>query len=757
MRSSFPKRRLRSFAIPRVVIAAVLALAGAAGGQSAAGQAGFEGWDLESGVAQAHLVMVARVVRISAVTVVEGAKTDLSLREYRFEPVRVLKGLFNRGELSMTASDLGCAMTEGPLAPSLKDDEYRLLILAQSRGFSFNGGVQSYGCVTTSAQATTFDERVPLLTGPDDPLVAAVDTLIRVADSRSRRERATLLVDQLEKSSGIAAVPLLNSLARRADWAAADPRAYTALARLGQDAAPAVRHGAVAAVRDMLASGQTPRDVPGLDAMATALSLGLDSEEPRTQPRLAAIEALGYLQPLVPNVQWPRESLVGELAGAATRAERVAAATALSRGQGAAGGEAVLSALAALPLDETVERETEYARAAERLDAAGAARVTLTRLQRSAAADQSLEAEIDALGRMKSRSSLPTLLDVAVQSRTTLADRIHLALALGRLGDDRAAPVLAAGLQQEDYQLKNASLTALESIDSEAAARAVRPLLKSESFLPFKLRIARLLARHGIDDGYALATEHLSDDEHMVAAALVLAALNDPRTVKDLSAILEARPDRSWRVAALTGLAAVGDLGARAQVFEILGDDRHPLAASAAQAVGVAAHPIDLLAPTANLVGSRNRETSLAALLALRRALTGVRDAPTGLAAAEWYDAPDRDAEFETPTKIAAALPLPTRDEIRRAVENLAGDVYVDADWREQALAVARLLDGPSANEATAAAEQLLSGLGYAGLLAKLADQAELEGTRLLSKVQAERVRLGAMAAIRLGQLSFVE
>ena len=60
-------------------------------GPGAAGQGGFENWDLESGVGQANLVMVARVVRISRVTIVEGAKTDVSLREYRFEPVRVLK------------------------------------------------------------------------------------------------------------------------------------------------------------------------------------------------------------------------------------------------------------------------------------------------------------------------------------------------------------------------------------------------------------------------------------------------------------------------------------------------------------------------------------------------------------------------------------------------------------------------------------------------------------------------------------------
>ncbi len=82
-------------------------------------QEGFEGWHLEPGVGQAHLVMVARVARISRVTVVEGAKTDVGLREYRFQPVRLLKGIFQRDQLSMTASDLGCTADDGPAAPPL--------------------------------------------------------------------------------------------------------------------------------------------------------------------------------------------------------------------------------------------------------------------------------------------------------------------------------------------------------------------------------------------------------------------------------------------------------------------------------------------------------------------------------------------------------------------------------------------------------------------------------------------------------------
>src|SRR5205823_9517646 len=193
------------------------------------------------------------------------------------------------------------------------------------------------------------------------------------------------------------------------------------------------------------------------------------------------------------------------------------------------------------------------------------------------------------------------------------ADRHRIAWALGRLGDDRAVPVLTGWLRGDDYQLKAVALAALENLDSQLAAREARPLLKSEAHLPYKLRLARLLARHELADGYALATEHLADVSHTAEATLVLAALGDARTSKDLSAIVAARPDRRWHAAALSGLAATGDAVARRQLRDILADDRHPLAADAAEAVGLAGDA-ELLRPLATLVQSRNRQIALSSL-----------------------------------------------------------------------------------------------------------------------------------------------
>ena len=119
----------------------------------ASAQHEFEDWNLEPGVRQAQLVMVARVSSISRVTIVEGAKTDVALREFRFQPVKLLKGIYQRAELSMTASDLGLSNDEASSAPPLKEGEFRLLILAQQQGASFFGEIRSYGCVTAAPGA----------------------------------------------------------------------------------------------------------------------------------------------------------------------------------------------------------------------------------------------------------------------------------------------------------------------------------------------------------------------------------------------------------------------------------------------------------------------------------------------------------------------------------------------------------------------------------------------------------------------------
>jgi hypothetical protein len=699
----------------------------------------FEDWNLEPAVAQAHLVMVARVASISRVTVVEGAKTDVSLREFRFQPVRVLKGVFQRDQLSMTGSDLGLSAEEAALDPPLKEGEFRLLVLVQRQD------AQTFGCVSAAPGTSSFNERVALLERPDDPLVGVVETLIKVADSRSRRERAKLLVDRLESTTGLAAVPLLSSLKQRADWAAADGRAYAPLTRLMRDATTAVRGAALETLRDMLASRNVPEEADRLSQVGESLRDEVMSGEASSRARVAALDALGFVLALDQDIADVREPLVHELKGAATYAERMAAFKALSQiaPPGVEGFREIQNAFAELPLDETAYRELEYARVAVRLyppakarqllgDLPATERLLLTRLERSMAADQSLAVEVDALGRLRSKAALPLLLKAGNQAAVAPASGLPIARALGRLADDAATPLLKRWLGAEQYELREAALAALEEIDSDAAAREVRPLLRSEPHLPLKLRMARLLARHGINDGYALAIEHLSDSQSTAQAALVLAALDDPRTVKDLSAIVAAPPDRQWLGAALTGLIAVNDVAARKPLQDILADDRHPLAAEAAQAVGLSADA-ELLRPLATLLKSRNRQIALNSLQALRRFLSDVRSSPRGLAAADTPAAHlgqfgagmfgESNFELWDDSTTSVEVPPEIRAMLLEAVSSLALDAYVEPEIRYQALTVARLLGGD----------------GYGKLLSDLADQPELEGTAILAEVQLQR------------------
>jgi hypothetical protein len=700
---------------------------------SAPAEAEFAGWDLEPGVAPAQLVMVARVSRVSRVTIVEGAKTDLALREYRFQPVRVLKGIFQRDELSMTASDLGLTREDGGAAP-LAEGEFRLLILTQQGGGNpFGGGMPTFGCASFPTGAT-FAQRVPLLTGPDDPLVGVVETLIRVVDSPSRRERAGLAMATLNETDGLAAIPLLRSLQKRADWAARNQHGYATVVRQAGHESRTVRADALALLRVMLASGVAPREENEREKLAEALRSVIESDERETAVRVAAIEALGHLAAAGFAADWAPGLLVGQLDGAATYAERGAAAQALGQyveppvtpnlRQPA---DAVAEALAALPLDETVERETATARAAKELNRSGAEQLLIERLERSLAAGQSVQMEFVELGRMASAESLPRLLAAAARSNLSATERHYLAWALGRVGDDRAAVVLADWARKNDGA-QESSLAALERLDSAAAARELRTQLKLEPNLAYKLRIARVLARHGMGDAYALATEHLADRPHAAAAAVVLAALNDPRTAKDLSAVVAAPPDRAWRIAALTGLAAVGDAEGTRLLGEILADERHPQAAEAAEAAGLAADA-ELLRPLARLVQSRNRNVAFAALYAIRRQLLGVRTSPRALAAADVSLSDVTDAMVAAGPELSAEI----RAALAEAVAAITGDPYVDGELRSAGLLVARLLGG----------EQ------YAGLLAELADQAGLETTNssLLGEVQEEQRRLARAAA----------
>jgi hypothetical protein len=63
--------------------------------------------DLEFALQRADLVVVARLAAVTESKVVQGGRNVLVTEQFRFEPVRIIKGIFPRDTLLMTGNDLG--------------------------------------------------------------------------------------------------------------------------------------------------------------------------------------------------------------------------------------------------------------------------------------------------------------------------------------------------------------------------------------------------------------------------------------------------------------------------------------------------------------------------------------------------------------------------------------------------------------------------------------------------------------------------
>ncbi|MHC5543329.1 hypothetical protein ACYOEI_34330, partial [Singulisphaera rosea] len=133
--------------------------------------------DLEPSLAQAELVLAVRLVDVTETKIVRGGQNVEVTQQFRFEPVRVLKGIFARSELLMTGQDLGIyRFAEG--SERLKVGQLMLVTLGRQ-------GLNYFNC----NGAPTLGQSIPRLTDKDDPLLEAVDILIDMARKRNRVER----------------------------------------------------------------------------------------------------------------------------------------------------------------------------------------------------------------------------------------------------------------------------------------------------------------------------------------------------------------------------------------------------------------------------------------------------------------------------------------------------------------------------------------------------------------------------------------
>ena len=167
--------------------------------------------DLEPAVAQAELILAVRLVDVTETRIVHGGRDVQVTEQYRFEPVRVLKGIFARESLLLTGQDLGIYRFAGG-SERLPRGQLMLVLLGRQ-------GQNYFNCNT----AATLSQSIPRLAGKDDPLLPAVEALIGMTRLRDRVTRVTLLRDALQKASGRAVPPLLLAQSRRGLLAVREP------------------------------------------------------------------------------------------------------------------------------------------------------------------------------------------------------------------------------------------------------------------------------------------------------------------------------------------------------------------------------------------------------------------------------------------------------------------------------------------------------------------------------------------------------
>ncbi len=208
-----------------------------------------------------------------------GKQADVTL-QYRFEPVRTLKGLYARDALLLTDQDLGI-YRYGAGPDKVERGQVFLLLLGRN-------GPGYMNC----NQAGSLELSIPRLSGPDDPLLASVEVLIAVTQQRDRSRKAALLIDGLRVAKGRDAVPLLVSLRRRAMLAAQAPGVLEALSRPLRDPSPVMKEAAARTIAAVLEADYLVQR-PLRDGAADALVAALDEGGPDIAARVALLDALG--------------------------------------------------------------------------------------------------------------------------------------------------------------------------------------------------------------------------------------------------------------------------------------------------------------------------------------------------------------------------------------------------------------------------------------------------------------------------------
>lgn len=622
----------------------------------------YRGLELEEAAANAELILVVHVEEVSEIRIVSGGKGESATQQFRFKPLRVVKGVFARQELILGSSDLGYRF--GGEMRNLKAGQTRLLFLGRS----------DVGYRNVNERDNSLDHALPPLADENDPLLQGVTALLALHAEPDRFRRVALLTAALAKNSGPSAVPLLAAIPSRALLAAQRADIAPAILRHLADPSPAVRITAANALRSVLAADYLQHDALRT-AAGTALATALGEGGRNLPARTALLEAAGELGAA------PDPALISQLdfeKPTRSLAEGAAQIETVGKLRLAAFKEKLLALSQSLPLDAAYHDPTETA--LSRVDAAAGAAEIVRHAEEKIAAGFRCESEIAAAATLPDADAAALLVRLAALplnsgERQSLAD--HARAVCLRTPDERLVAPLAGWLAPDEPQTREAAVEALLAIGSPAAARALQPRIGQERNLHMKLRIAELLGKHGMRDGYPYAIEHVSESYLTDQAIAALVAMNDPRTLGEAKKILETSNDTTWNRAAIRILGALGAKEFAPKFTALLGDWKNPLAPSALIALADLGDPAVL--PKINeALAARSETLVLAAAAAARRLLAhpevqadGTRDQLAALLADASASEQTRRAALDT----LLALKDPRLD---RALLTAVGDANLE-------------------------------------------------------------------------------
>lgn len=528
-----------------------------------------EDLDLEPWLRAAGLVIAVRVDEREELPVVTGGKVYAPRYQYTFAPIRVLKGVYSRPQLLLASGDLGSYSAHFD-PRDIRPGERRLLMLRRSP--------VGFGAFT---RELTADLAFPRLEGPDDPLLGAVDGLLALQELSDRHEIATRLSSDLGEAEGRGAVALLAALDRRAYVAAQVDAAFMAVGYQLRSADASVREAAAHVLGNLLQADYL-ENRSNREAAVAALVASLQQAETSLGARVAAIDALANAADAVAGNE-DAMRLVSLDTPYETLAEFSARLEVLGRvhqGRGDAPGIAGL--LAEMPLDAPGHLQRSVARSWARIASAAGADRLFERMRRKHAIGLGRAPEIEAFGQILPKIADPwplqrALLDLGLSTAeketfvraSRWAPAPELASTLGDMLDPRRA------------QLRRLAAELLMDIDTIAAAEALRPHVPTELNLARKLRFAAFLGRHGFDDGYPFAIEHLSERGYLETALEAIAGIARPGSAEQLLEIYASSNDRGWKRAAVRGLGLLRHAAFADELVALTRDQKHPLASAA--------------------------------------------------------------------------------------------------------------------------------------------------------------------------------